>query len=388
MKRGFLNSSKVKKKPLYEAPTAKESEKEAIQDQEKPQPTLDDKKLPFGKVENRGVPSDYKVTELVTAVLDPERVDYDPHQVVITTIPPQYFDLPPDPDGHSVWIVFGPTKAKVVNRPEYPKALPKPSGPPAYEVRATPNMGMGVFATRDIAAGELIFAERPLLVAPRDIGWMVGMPELRDKYTFLALANNHQEDGSGPLLGIIRTNGYGLDNLFDGPKVNEWDSNVYAAITKVGSRINHSCRPNITHQFDLDAFCLPFVAKRDIPSGEQLSYSYCYMDQSAADRQAELAPYGFSCTCPSCVNATPESDKLRTEYEQRISAAAASVARGVANKSTFASLIDLKKQLVEEGLHATVAYPKLLKAISALCGKLGMTAEESKYLKEMKKYGL
>ncbi|KAF4612720.1 hypothetical protein D9613_011817 [Agrocybe pediades] len=422
MKRGFLNSSKVKKKPLYEAHTSTESAQEAIQDQEKPGPTLNVIKLPFGKVENRGVPNDYKVSGLTpTEWSHNARVDYDPNQAVMTTIPPRNFNMPPNPDGHSTWIVRGVTKAKVLNRPGYPKVVPKPSGPPAYEVRSTPDMGMGVFATRDIAAGELILAERPLLVAPRDIGMMVDPSKLmlREKYSpdefkqitmmecekllefvvhrymepehreaFLALANSHQEDGSGPLLGIIRTNGYGIEGLFDGPKVNEWESNTYGAIVKVGSRINHSCRPNINHKFDLDAFCLSFFAERDIPSGKQLSYSYCYMGQSAADRQAELAPYGFSCTCPSCVNATPESDKLRTEHEQRISTAEASVARGAANKATFASLIDLKKQLVEEGLDASDAYPKLLKAISALCGKLGMTAEESKYLKDMKNYVL
>ncbi|KAF4612727.1 hypothetical protein D9613_011818 [Agrocybe pediades] len=390
MKRGFLNSSKGKKKPLYEAPTSTESSQQAIQDQEKPRPT----KLPFGKVS--------LTTTTAYTKFDHTRVDYDSNQTVVTTIPPRDYDMPPDPDGHSAWIVRGTTKAKILNRPGYPKAVPKPSGPPAYEVRATPDMGMGA-----------------LLVAPRDIGMMADSSKfkLREKYSpdefrqimmmecekllenvvqgymqpehreaFLALANSHQEDGSGPILGIIRTNGYKIEGLFDGPKLNEWDSNTYSAILKVGSRINHSCRPNITHQFDLDAFCMSFFAKRDIPSGEQLSYSYCYLGQSAAARQAELAPYGFSCTCPSCVNATPESDKLRTEYEQRIMATAISVARGVANKATFVSLVDLKKQLIEEGLDGTEGYPRLLQVISILCGKLGMTAEESKYLKEMKKH--
>ncbi|KAF9538634.1 SET domain-containing protein [Agrocybe pediades] len=420
MKRGFLNGSKVKKNPLYEPPPANDTAKEAIHDQKAPQATLDDGKLPYGKVENRGAPKDYEVSKVAYTEIDPTMFATNPDQVVVTTIPRTYLDKPFDPDGHSVWIVLGPTKGKVVGRPGYLKGLPKPSGPPAYEVKTVPNMGMGIFATRDIAVGELVFAERPLLVAPLDLSPMAGKSaiKLRDKYTpdefkqilmlecekhldfalavmlpenrqaYLALANDHKEDGSGPLLGILRTNGYMIKNLFDGPNVDEWQSNVYTGITNVGSRINHSYKPNIAHKFDLDSFGFSFIAKRDIPSGEQLCYSYCPVEQSAADRKADLARYGFACTCPSCANPTPESDKLRTECRPKILAAAVAVSRGVANKAVFEALVDLKNQMVEEGLQATDSYHKLLKIIFTVCVMLGMTDEKSTYLKEMKKYGL
>ena len=88
--------------------------------------------------------------------------------MLFTTIPSATASGPRDPDGHSEWIVYGPTKAKVFNTPGFPKPVPKPEGTlPAYIIKNTPDMGLGVFATRDIMMGELIFAERQLLVSPR-----------------------------------------------------------------------------------------------------------------------------------------------------------------------------------------------------------------------------
>jgi len=63
-----------------------------------------------------------------------------------------------------------------------------------------------------------------------------------------------------------------------------------------------------------------FVAVRHIKSGEQLFSSYCGGgEQSAAERKAELEPYGFTqCTCAPCVNATPETDTFRKTFQARV----------------------------------------------------------------------
>ena len=190
--------------------------------------------------------------------------------MVVTTIPSRYFDKPDDPDGHSEWIVNGCTKSKIVNAKGYPCKVPKPSRPDMFEVRSTPTMGMGVFATCDILMGELIFAERPLLVCPtivpmhgryrrnwtsedvlkvaifeweKTLQFVVGRMNETDQKEFLGLANNHKEDGSGQLVGIIRTNGYGISYLGDGPDRppgDEYpDGALYSAICRIGSRINH-----------------------------------------------------------------------------------------------------------------------------------------------------
>jgi hypothetical protein len=75
-----------------------------------------------------------------------------------------------------------------------------------------------------------------------------------------------------------------------------------------------SCLPNVDYRFKLSAFAMIFYATRDIKAGEQLFYSYCAINQSASERKAELAPYGITCACASCVHATPETDALRKTF--------------------------------------------------------------------------
>ena len=189
----------------------------------------------------------------------------------MTTIPFKKLKGPLDPDGYSEWIVFGPTKAKVINTPGFPQPVPKPKASddiqPAYVIKPVPDMGLGVFATRDIKMDELIFAERPLLVVPRGsfgvskqvldqydaktqmaiamMEWektikiSVDRMEPEDRKAFMELANSHKEDGSGPILGIIRTNGFKVGEIFDGPKIRPDLNNSYSGVIKIGSRINH-----------------------------------------------------------------------------------------------------------------------------------------------------
>ena len=80
-----------------------------------------------------------------------------------------------------------------------------------------------------------------------------------------------------------------------------------------------SCLPNVTYAFKLSAFAMVFMASRDIKAGEQLFFSYCDPEQPASKRRADLAPYGIAqCICSSCVNATPETDDIRTTYHARV----------------------------------------------------------------------
>lgn len=53
-----------------------------------------------------------------------------------------------------------------------------------------------------------------------------------------------------------------------------------------------------------------FFATQDIKAREQLFYSYYGINLSASERKMELAPYGITCACTSCVHATPENDTL------------------------------------------------------------------------------
>lgn len=96
-----------------------------------------------------------------------------------------------------------------------------------------------MFAKHDIQMGDLILAERPLLVMPTHLWPLVEIPDdsnasqlqiiqaslmewekhLRlmlsrmepgGRAAFMQLTNSHKDDGSGPILGISRTNGIAM----------------------------------------------------------------------------------------------------------------------------------------------------------------------------------
>lgn len=116
--------------------------------------------------------------------------------------------------------------------PGFPRTLPRPKLPIPYVVKKAPKMGLGLYAARDIKAGELIIAERPLVLAPilmrssryafnpatmtehqkqlllaekeQELGLVFGRLTPENQVAFKALANCHLHDGSGPLMGVIR----------------------------------------------------------------------------------------------------------------------------------------------------------------------------------------
>ena len=88
----------------------------------------------------------------------------------MTTVPSCGIGEPADPDGHSEWLMRGPRKQKILSKPGYPQRVPNPPGNiKSHVVKSTPTMGQGIFATRDIPMGEIIFAKQPLLVAPHSL---------------------------------------------------------------------------------------------------------------------------------------------------------------------------------------------------------------------------
>jgi len=143
----------------------------------------------------------------------------------------------------------------------------------------------------------------------------------------------------------------------------------------------HSCIPNVKYRFRLDSFSMQFYAIRDIKAGEQLFYTYCSARSSVADRQTELAPYGFVCKCPACVNATPETDKLRDSFASRIVLFKVLVESPTANLNLSAveEAVKLEKNMTKEGLDSEVLFLTLLRAICLAYEKLGKLEESERY---------
>lgn len=186
-----------------------------------------------------------------------------------TTLPEQFIGAPEHPDGHTQCMLMGATKTQIVRSPLYlTQPIPKVAAGTVVIKNASEGAGLGMFAERDIKFGELILAERPLLMHPavylytpggvvdeytyeqhmaimrheNEIGleFALGRMSERNQAEYKALLNSHTEDGSGSLFGILRTNAFGIDideltRTTSAPNLPK----VYSIIVKDGSRINH-----------------------------------------------------------------------------------------------------------------------------------------------------
>jgi len=148
------------------------------------------------------------------------------------------FDLP---DFHTKTKVIGIAYQNVRNyHRELPALLPSPQ--PSYELREAPGKGLGLFAQRSIAAGELILVERPLLFTPL---WMPPGGRSVELYNVLwsrldpqaqatvMSLKNVKNIHTPRFMGIIGTNGLQM-------KLNG-GSERYGGVFPVTSRINHRC---------------------------------------------------------------------------------------------------------------------------------------------------
>ncbi|KAF7365517.1 ER lumen protein-retaining receptor [Mycena venus] len=400
MKRGFLNSSKAKVRPLgpelVSAPILA-VEKPAISSLEEPFQSM---KFPIGKVEKLDLPESSSSLKFVER--DP-RSGSMPGAMTYTTFPFGAADNEPVTE----CFFFSGSKEVLMNKgPGFPKPLVHPATP-AFTMKAVPGKGMGLFSTRALKMGELILSERPLLITARGVptGLIPGytremflqhsLAELEkcvaiavnrmrpeNKAAFMALANCHTEDGSGPVVGIIRTNGLGIEGLRPGATD---ETRRYSAIPKDISRLNHSCSPNTTPRFDLDSFGYQLRAVRSITAGEELTFQYVDVGCSAAERNEALKPYAFVCACPACTDA-PASDARRAAIKAyNPSVLLWAIDRKLSDDSLINECLEQLARLTTEGLEHHGAYFDATKAIMEAYICLGDTQNASKWTAKVHK---
>ncbi|OCH90026.1 SET domain-containing protein [Obba rivulosa] len=269
---------------------------------------------------------------------NPDYPDANPIDVKFTSIPPVALDgTTADDDGVTECILYAGMKDAIFAQPEFPKPVPRPRRQ-VYRLQEVEGAGLGLVATRKIKAGEIIFAERPLVVSKA--AWMGGRkiddPAYKEKAAwtdsndllkfvvnrmdpkrrkaFKALANCHREEGCPPLLGIIRTNGISITEelrmLFPTMPDSPWGA--FTAIGEITGRMNHSCCANTFINFGTVSFAIDVTASRDIGVGEEITRSYCDALAPQAVRQASLNPWAFVCSCRACRDPV-ESDIRRGE---------------------------------------------------------------------------
>ncbi|KAF8875771.1 hypothetical protein BD779DRAFT_205238 [Infundibulicybe gibba] len=243
--------------------------------------------------------------------------------------------------------------------------ISNPSGTPpkAHRIGPAPGKGLGIFATRDLDMGDLIYVERPLLVLPSCANhvkiecpqnWSTEQVKRAlmfewDKHchraferldpgaqeAYLSLANIHADGGCGTTLGICRTNGFGMEELADtfiDVTMFEFEA-PYTAVCKEFSRANHSCCPNATRYFDLQSFAFYFSATRPIKSGEEITITYSILEDVRSVRQKDNQKHKIVCDCPACGPDFEASDKNRLDIVASVDGLAANYVTWVVDRT-------------------------------------------------------
>ncbi|KAF8917092.1 hypothetical protein CPB85DRAFT_1431704 [Mucidula mucida] len=268
-----------------------------------------------------------------------------------------------------------------------------PSPSPMHRVGPSLLGGHGMFAIQPIKQGDLILSERALLIAPAEMRYTTeGVEKLKgtkrmrgvlrgaekqletllrrmdrqDQTKYLSLANVHKKDGSGPLLGILRTNGYCIDGLRE-PGV-DGNAGAYSGVFNELSRVNHICCPNSTRRFHMPSLSMRLYATRDIAEGEEITTNYTGTWESTVARQEKLSPYGFTCSCPCCSNCEA-SDRRRAHLQaqfnprrlsMRLNKWAHTNTSGITNEEMLTEVEEGLRLYAEEGLESHNLYPTFL----------------------------
>jgi hypothetical protein len=166
--------------------------------------------------------------------------------------------------------------------------------------------GLGIFAKSDIPCGTRVIAEPPLLKVDREKGdandilkAFESLPiSQRDLYLGL-----HGYASTPFKLAAEREMGQNWDALSEVHRqvLAIYAANAFGSVFLLGSRINHSCVPNLHFAYNTTIGKETFHAIRDIGTGEELTITYINgTNRTRKQRFAELDNWGFQCNCPAC----------------------------------------------------------------------------------------
>lgn len=175
---------------------------------------------------------------------------------------------------------------------------------------------MGVFAKNDIPRGTRVIAEPPLLKIDRGSGDAKDIVGAFEKLTaseqslYLELRGHASASFK---CAAEREMGQSWDEIQDVHRrvLAIYAANAFGGVFLLGSRINHSCLPNINFAYNSMLEKETFHAIRDIRAGEELTIMYIDgTNRTRSQRLAKLDQWGFRCTCPAC------EDTLRGEKRE------------------------------------------------------------------------
>jgi hypothetical protein len=194
----------------------------------------------------------------------------------------------------------------------------------AFEARSTAHSGIGLFAVRDICAGERLPCEAPL--ARWSVAAQASEDERRASFeamlatltpeTIAAIMELSQSTTHGTqknLLGTWQTNGLPINYDNGQPRQGQQvgERTREAAVFANVCRLNHACAPNCHHEWNERLGRETVHTVRNVRAGEELTI--CYLPPRGLEQQARrhrlMANFGFMCTCRLC--------ELRGEALQR-----------------------------------------------------------------------
>ncbi|KIY74290.1 SET domain-containing protein [Cylindrobasidium torrendii FP15055 ss-10] len=400
MRRGFLLDGKAKPKgaapppaarlkptPLEVDTNAKASQATSVPTPLKAMDRGSDREysvMPSGVIENAGRPDGY-ITGKFTIHEDTPGVDVPDAEFMFTSMPPGA------PDAVSC-IMTGWLKRHLLSQPGFPKPMDIPEKP-AYRIDNIPGKGKGMIATRKIKVGDVVSTERPLKVDPAAIPIPLDFPahfsdmqmhqaflyekgvitekivkrmQPERQAAYMSLANTHLHDGSSPIMGITRTNAFGLENMCEKDGAANDRASWYSGVWDHQSRINHSCSPNVVRTWDTASFSQQMRASRDIEEGEEITVTYTNLTWTYERRKGDLKPYEVDCDCKSCSQVDhTRSDKRRTSFANPppLRPPMGPVPSGTAPDAWIAPALKMIRLMEAEGLECIPQYPKVLHQI-------------------------
>ena len=211
-------------------------------------------------------------------------------------------------DGRHLLFLTSDAHARTTWTFEQPKA--------AFSLKRTHARGVGLFASRNIAAGERLLAEAPLATWSVAVGAtsvekcrsfddMVARLSKEITGSILRLSQSPRYGQMQSLLGTWQTNGLPINyesTTRPGTTTSELASRKEAAVFATICRLNHCCSPNVHFEWN-GALGLGTVhALVDIAVGRELVISYLPPGGLTREtRRAQLlADHGFECQCAKC----------------------------------------------------------------------------------------
>jgi hypothetical protein len=174
------------------------------------------------------------------------------------------------------------------------------------EVKESTGKGLGVFATTDIPCGARVLAEEPLLKVDEEDG---SAKDILSAFEKLSVSQKNSYLQLHGLAGAAfkRSAEKEIGRAWQAMSPVErkvlaiWAANAFGHVFLLGSRINHSCIPNIHFAYNPDLDKETFHAVRYITAGEELTITYIDgTNRTRAQRRAELDERGFLCDCSAC----------------------------------------------------------------------------------------